>query len=102
MATRTSPSTVPMELLGCWRRDWIRWADGTVDDSSHAIWLQTASAMADLRLPAHRGSVADRTSFGECTDDELLVLAGSESSSGITVSLTNGLVVAGSQPSISA
>jgi len=84
MVTLTT-RTVPIELLGCWRRDWIRWANGSVDDSSHVIWLQTFSSMADLRVPADRGSASQRRSLRECTDDELLVLAGSESSSGVTI-----------------
>lgn len=48
--------TVPNELLGCWRRNWIRYEDGDATDrgepdrSVTVIWLQTASGMGDLRL----------------------------------------------------
>lgn len=78
------PRTVPDELVGCWRRAWIEHADGTRDDTSLVIWLQLGSDMADVRLPADRGSVAARRGFDECNLDELRALADSESSSGFT------------------
>jgi hypothetical protein len=76
--------TVPAELEGCWQRAWIEYADGTRDDTSIVIWLQLGSGMADVRLPADRGTVATRGGFDECSLDELRALAGSESSSGST------------------
>ena len=80
------PQTVPDELLGCWRRDWIRYADGTVDDTSVVIWLQTCSAMADLRLDSAVLGLAgdDVGGLVECGREQLLLLANSQSSSGIT------------------
>lgn len=80
---RDSP-IVPLELVGCWRRAWIEFADGSRDDTSTVIWLQLDRDMADLRVPADRGSVSACGGFDECALDELRVLAGSESSSGIT------------------
>jgi hypothetical protein len=74
--------TVPDELLGCWQRRWIEFADGTRDDSSFVVWLQLPSLMADVRLSAAALALAGRTSFSM---DELLVLAESDSSSGATV-----------------
>jgi hypothetical protein len=71
--------------VGCWRRAYIRAADGTVDDRSDVIWLQTRSAMADLRLDGQRCDLAGRTALADCAADELISLAGSDSSTGYTV-----------------
>ena len=47
----TGDQTVPTALLGCWRRNWIRFSDdGDLDDRVTVIWLQTASGMGDLRI----------------------------------------------------
>lgn len=79
----TAPAqTVPDELLGCWQRQWIEFADGTQDDTSFVVWLQLPSLMADVRLSAAALALAGRSSFSM---DELLVLAESDSSSGTTV-----------------
>jgi hypothetical protein len=76
--------TVPDELTGCWRRAWIEYADGTRDDTSFVIWMQLASAMADIRIRADRPTVAYRDGLAACSLDELRALADSESSSGFT------------------
>jgi hypothetical protein len=76
--------TVPDELVGCWRRAWIEFASGTRDDTSMVIWLQLASDMADVRVPALR-PLRERRGFDDCSLDELRSLADSESSSGYTV-----------------
>jgi hypothetical protein len=74
---------VPLELVGCWQRAWIEFADGNRDDTSTVIWLQLQSKMADIRVsidqPGH-----DRSGLGACSLDELRALAASESSSGYT------------------
>lgn len=80
----TSP-TVPDELLGCWRRQWIEYADGARDDTSIVVWLQLPSLMADIRLSAEALSLAGRTGFADCTHAELAVLAANDSSAGTTV-----------------
>lgn len=87
MPTASPPdrsATVPPELVGCWRRSWIEYADGRRDDTSIAIWLQLDRDMADLRVPPDRGTVTERRGFEECSHDELRALTASESSSGIT------------------
>ena len=76
--------TVPAELIGCWQRAWIEYADGMRDDTTIVIWLQLASEMADVRVPVDRPS-RGRRSFSECSLDELRSLTASESSSGHTV-----------------
>ncbi len=43
------PTPVPAWLRGCWRRARIQFADGTRNDTDPVYWLQTASAMADVR-----------------------------------------------------
>jgi hypothetical protein len=80
----TREDRVPPELVGCWRRTWIEYADGTRDDTSFVVWLQLERDMADVRLAADRGSVAGRASFAACTPDELRALTASDSSSGHT------------------
>lgn len=77
-------ATVPIELTGCWRRAWIEYADGSRDDSTVVIWLQLASEMADVRVPAVH-PLRSRTGFDDCTLDELRSLVDSESSSGHTI-----------------
>lgn len=79
-------ATVPDELLGCWQRRWITFADGTHDDTSFVVWLQLPSLMADVRLSEAAVAVATagRASFDECSLDELRLLADSDSSSGST------------------
>jgi hypothetical protein len=71
--------------VGCWRRAYIRFADGTVDDASEVIWLQTRSAMADLRLDGKRPDLTQRGGLRDCTAADLIAMAGSDSSSGHTV-----------------
>lgn len=71
-------------MVGCWRRAWISFADGRVDDTSNVVWLQTQSLMADVRIAADRPDLADRTSLGDCTDAELRAIALSDASSGYT------------------
>ena len=47
--------TVPDALLGCWRRNWIRFGDdGDLQRDVTVIWLQTASGMGDLRIDPAR------------------------------------------------
>jgi hypothetical protein len=76
--------TVPDLMLGCWRRAWIEFADGTIDDTTTVVWLQTNSLMVDVRIPADRRNLASRTGFGECTIDDLRALGTSDASSGFT------------------
>ena len=76
--------TVPDLMLGCWRRAWIEFADGTRDDTTTVVWLQTESLMADVRIPADRPIAADRAGLSDCTVDELRVLASADASTGFT------------------
>jgi hypothetical protein len=70
-------------MLGCWRRSWIRFHDGTLDDTSIVIWLQTPEAMADLRLSAAAAGIVARGT-ADCTTEQLNELVRSDSSSGYT------------------
>jgi hypothetical protein len=75
---------VPLWLRGVWRRAWIRFADGAFDDTESVHWLQCASAMADVRVPA-RGALFDGvTSLAQCERSLLLHLAQSNASTGHT------------------
>jgi hypothetical protein len=76
--------TVPDVMFGCWRRAWIEYADGTRDESGTVVWLQTESAMVDVRIPVDRHAPRDLTGFEECTFDDLVSIASSDASSGFT------------------
>jgi hypothetical protein len=77
-------ATVPDLLFGCWRRAWIEFADGTRDDTSMVLWLQTESLMVDVRIAADRPDMSSRAGLHECTIDELRALAASDASNGFT------------------
>jgi hypothetical protein len=71
-------------MLGCWRRAWIEFADGTRDDTTTVVWLQTESLMADVRIAGDRPDLSDRSGLHECSDDDLRVIASADASSGFT------------------
>ena len=75
---------MPDLLYGCWKRAWIEFSDGSIDDSSRVYWLQTPSRMVDVRVAADRPHLADRAGLSDCTLDELRAIACSDSSSGYT------------------
>jgi len=45
---------VPPWLQGLWRRRSLSYPDGRCDTTTRVYWLQTASAFADIRIPADR------------------------------------------------
>ena len=71
-------------MFGCWRRAWIRFGDGTVDDASRVLWLQTQSGMVDVRVAADRDELITHSGLADCTIDELRLLAAPDASSGYT------------------
>jgi len=75
---------VPDILRGAWRREWIRFADGLVDDTSIVLWLQYPQRMVDVRFAADRAELASRGSLHNCDLADVLRLADSDSSSGHT------------------
>ncbi len=42
---------VPARLRGLWRRDWMRFADGTSNTTLRVFYMQGPTLFADLRLP---------------------------------------------------
>ena len=63
--------TVPDRLLGCWRRNWIRFgADGDHERHVAVIWLQTASGMGDVRIDATQRPEDTDSSCGITVVDE--------------------------------
>jgi len=70
--------------MGCWRRAWIEYVDGRRDETAVVLWLQTESAMVDVRVAGDRGDFTGRTSLKECTLDQLRAIAASDGSSGWT------------------
>ncbi len=85
MQTEVAHETVPELLRGAWRRAWIRYADGSSDDTTTVVWIQLADRMADIRVPAGHAALADRGSLRSCDAADLIRLADSESSTGFTV-----------------
>lgn len=77
-------ATVPELMLGCWRRSWIEFADGTLDDTTSVVWLQTESQMADVRISAETFEISNRTGLHDCTMGELRAIASNDASSGFT------------------
>jgi hypothetical protein len=71
-------------MFGCWRRSWIRFADGTTDRTSQVIWLQTESMLVDVRIPGDRPDLSTRRGFADCSFDDLAALARTDASSGYT------------------
>ncbi len=76
--------TVPDVMFGCWRRSWIKFADGAFDDTSTVVWLQTESQMVDVRINCDRPDMSHREGLRECSLDELRAIAESDASSGFT------------------
>jgi len=65
------PQTVPDELLGCWRRNWIRFGDnGPLQRDVAVVWLQTASGMGDLRIDPSQAPHESDSSCGVTVVDE--------------------------------
>ena len=63
--------TVPDALLGCWRRNWIRFGDdGAEDTSVTVVWLQTASGMGDVRIDPTQQPHESDSSCGITVVDE--------------------------------
>ncbi len=76
-------------MYGCWRRSWIRFADGTFDDTTTVVWLQTESQMVDVRindvcLYDYGSDISRRSGLHDCSMDELRAIASNDASSGFT------------------
>ena len=80
-------SSVPDWLRGCWRRDWIEFADGTRNDSDAVFWLQTDSAMADVRIVGSRPSFTGIDSLSACSPELLAALTTANASTGFTTAV---------------
>ena len=79
---RTAPFALPLAVpdwtLGAFRRRSITWADGTEDDTTAVVWLQSHGLTGDIRIPADRPDVSHRAGLDDCTRDELVGLAMAE------------------------
>jgi len=78
-------ATVPKKLIGCWRRRYIRFHDGSADTTTRVIWLQTLSGAGDIRIAADRPNLKSRGGLSACTKDELLALAEQDCFAGQTL-----------------
>jgi hypothetical protein len=65
------PPLAPDWVVGLWRRESIRFPDGTCDLSTQVLWGQTHTLYVDLRVPADRPDGAGRRSFDDYSLDEL-------------------------------
>ena len=77
-------SSVPVWLQGCWRREWIQFADGARNEADHVYWLQTDRSMADVRVSGARPAFSGVTDLVECSVEQLTSLATSNASTGFT------------------
>lgn len=67
----TGHQTVPDALMGCWRRNWIRFgAAGRPENDVSVVWLQTASGMGDLRVDPAQPAEQTDSSCGITVVDE--------------------------------
>ena len=66
-----------------WRRSLLTTKRGVHDTTSHVFWMQTKSFHADLRIPQPTPA-ANRSSLEDCSDEELLELAGQTAFAGTT------------------
>jgi len=69
-----SPSSVPPELTGLWRRELIT-TPHLSDTTTQVVWLQTSSWYVDLRVPEDTPAADGRTTLACFKDDELRSLA---------------------------
>ena len=77
--------TVPPQMMGCWHRRSIRFSEGEEDTTTRVIWLQTASGMGDMRIPADRVDLSHRTDLSTCSSDELGARSNQDSGAGINL-----------------
>ena len=80
----TGHAEVPEWLRGCWQRTWIQFADGTRNHDDTVVWLQTGSAMADVRIAADRPSFAGVAGLADCDEVQLAALATAIATTGHT------------------
>ena len=73
-----APLAVPDWTLGACRRRSITFADGSEDDTTTVVWLQTHGLTGDVRIPAGRPDLSGREGLRDCSRDELMALAAAE------------------------
>jgi hypothetical protein len=75
LALWQDPPAAPEWLVGLWRRESIRFPDGSKDDTTRVYWGQTRRLYVDLRIPANRPNADGRGSFDDFSLSELRLLA---------------------------
>ena len=78
-------SVVPDRMIGCWKRRYIRFNDGTDDTRTIVLFVQTKQGVADLRIAADRINLSHRDDLESCNVDELIGLAAADCGCGITL-----------------
>ena len=67
---------VPTRLHGLWRRDWMRFADGTSNTTLRVFYLQGPTLFADLRLPSGQKRFAADTALDGLSAANMRALMG--------------------------
>jgi hypothetical protein len=74
---------LPNWLTGVWRRLSIETVDGC-DKTTQVFWLQTHSCFGDIRIPANRPNLKEKSSFEELNKTEKIALSKQQGFAGIT------------------
>lgn len=78
-------ATVPSRMFGCWDRKYIQFGGGVPETDTRVLWLQTPSGMGDMRILKSRSDMRSYRSLSELSVAQLMELAHSDCSCGITV-----------------
>ncbi len=81
---REIENSVPERMLGCWKRRYIKFKDGTEDTSTTVIWLQTVTGMVDIRIPQRDTDYFKGESLQDYSTEQLINLATQDCGTGIT------------------
>ena len=83
--SRELDQPVPQPCLGVWQRVSQEATGKPPDTTTRALWIQTSSLFADMRIPAGRPDFSGRTSLSQCGEDEMLWLARQQGIAGVTL-----------------
>ncbi len=76
--------TVPNKMLGCWKRRYIKYDKGETDTSIRVVWLQTLSAMVDIRIPPRTLDFSSGSRLEDYSLAQLTELAAQDCGTGVT------------------
>ena len=76
--------TVPNQMLGCWKRRYIKFNNGKTDTSTRVVWLQTLSGMVDIRIPLRTLDFSCESRLEHYSLAQLTELAAQDCGTGVT------------------